>query len=51
MLAAGAKAKAAANWVMGDLAAHCNNEKVTFAELKLRPKMLGEMIALVEDGE
>eukprot|EP00873_Tetraselmis_striata_P042997 jgi/Tetstr1/463261/TSEL_008186.t1 len=50
VLEAGAKAKPAANWIMGDVMAHCKNEKVTFDSLQLRPGTLAEMIALIDDG-
>jgi len=50
VLEAGAKAKPAANWIMGDIMAFCKNEKVTMGELRLGPWLLAEMILLIEDG-
>lgn len=50
VLKAGAKAKPAANWIMGDIMAHCKNERVTFDGLPLSPVTLAEMVALIDDG-
>lgn len=47
-VAAGAAPKAAANWVMGDLAAHCKASKVAFADLALTPPQLAELVTLIE---
>ena len=50
-LAAGADAKQAANWVMGDLAAYLNNNReVSFTTLPLRPEGLAELVNLIEKG-
>lgn len=48
VLAAGAPAKPAANWVMGDIMAHCKEERLGMAELPMRPATLAEMIGLIE---
>ncbi len=47
-VAAGAGAKLAANWIMGDISAYLNNEKLTIGAIALKPEMLAEMIALIE---
>jgi aspartyl-tRNA(Asn)/glutamyl-tRNA(Gln) amidotransferase subunit B len=47
-LAAGAPAKPAANWLMGDISAYLNNEKMSITETALKPEILAEMIELIE---
>ena len=50
-IAAGADAKQAANWVMGDIAAYLNsNREVSLHALPLRPDGLAELIQLIEAG-
>lgn len=50
-LAAGASAKLAANWVMGDIGAYLNaNPDMRIDALNLTPAMLAEMIGLIEAG-
>ena len=49
-IAAGANAKQAANWIMGDIAAYLNNKKLSITEIALKPTTLAELIALIEDG-
>jgi aspartyl-tRNA(Asn)/glutamyl-tRNA(Gln) amidotransferase subunit B len=49
-VAAGADAKAVANWVTGDIAAHVNANKLSMAELPLKPEQLAEMVQLIEGG-
>jgi len=51
VLAAGAPAKGAANWVMGDVAGWCKSEGVAWAELgeRLSPGALAELVSLIED--
>ena len=49
-VAAGADAKAAANWIMGDIAAHLKAERVSIRNLVLRPQQLAELVTLVADG-
>lgn len=49
-LAAGADAKLASNWLMGDISAYLNAEKVELSETKLTPENLAQMIKLIEDG-
>lgn len=50
VLAEGADAKAAANWVMGDVMAYMKAERVTAGALRLPPASLAELIALIKDG-
>jgi len=47
-LAAGAAAKPAANWIMGDISAFLNNEKKAITELPLTPQILAELVELIE---
>ena len=49
-VAAKASPKQAANWIMGDIAAYLNTEKLTIAEIALKPHTLAELITLIEDG-
>ncbi|MCP2729102.1 Asp-tRNA(Asn)/Glu-tRNA(Gln) amidotransferase subunit GatB [Limnofasciculus baicalensis] len=49
-IATGVNAKQAANWVMGDIAAYLNNEKLAITEIALKPETLAELIYLIEDG-
>jgi aspartyl-tRNA(Asn)/glutamyl-tRNA(Gln) amidotransferase subunit B len=47
-VAAGAGAKPAANWIMGDISAYLNNEKLSIGAIALKPETLAEMIGLIE---
>jgi aspartyl-tRNA(Asn)/glutamyl-tRNA(Gln) amidotransferase subunit B len=49
-VAAGAPAKLAANWLMGDLQALLSEHKLDVHEGKITPGNLADMIALIEDG-
>ena len=49
-VAAGAPAKQAANWIMGDLGALLADRKTGIAETKVTPDRLAAMIAFIEDG-
>lgn len=50
-LAAGADAKQAANWIMGDIAAYLNSNKdLSIETLPLTPVSLAELVALITDG-
>lgn len=49
-IAANTNPKQVANWVMGDIAAYLNNEKLTITEIALKPATLGELVALIEDN-
>lgn len=48
-VANGASPKQAANWVMGDITAYLNNEKLSITEIALQPTTLAELISLIED--
>ena len=48
-IAAGANAKQAANWIMGDIAAYLNSNKLTIGEIALKPESLAELVTLIED--
>ncbi|MFM8604162.1 MAG: Asp-tRNA(Asn)/Glu-tRNA(Gln) amidotransferase GatCAB subunit B, partial [Cyanobium sp.] len=50
VMAAGADAKAAANWISGDIAAYVNANRLAYGELPLRPAQLAEMVAMIEAG-
>lgn len=45
---AGANPKQAANWVMGDITGYLNSEKISVAEIALKPLALAELIDLIE---
>lgn len=45
-----ANPKQVANWVMGDISAYLNTEKLTIAQIALKPLVLAELIILIEDG-
>ncbi|GGI64643.1 Asp-tRNA(Asn)/Glu-tRNA(Gln) amidotransferase subunit GatB [Enterococcus alcedinis] len=47
---AGADAKQASNWLMGEVSAYLNSEKIELHDTKLTPENLAGMIALIEDG-
>ncbi|UUX33827.1 Asp-tRNA(Asn)/Glu-tRNA(Gln) amidotransferase subunit GatB [Fundicoccus culcitae] len=47
---AGADPKQASNWIMGEVSAYLNNQKVTLAETELTPENLAQMIALIDNG-
>ncbi len=46
----GADAKQASNWLMGEVSAYLNSEKLELAETKLTPENLAGMIRLIADG-
>jgi aspartyl-tRNA(Asn)/glutamyl-tRNA(Gln) amidotransferase subunit B len=50
VLAAGAAPKPSANWVMGDVMAHCKEARMGMDQLGMSPGALAEMIGLIEDG-
>lgn len=50
MLNKNADAKQASNWLMGEVSAYLNSEKLELAETKLTPENLAGMIRLIEDG-
>lgn len=47
---AGADAKTAANWMLGDLAKLVNDANMTFADANIKPEQLAGMIALIDKG-
>lgn len=47
---AGADAKTAANWMLGDLSKMVNENNLTFAQAPVTPENLAAMIALIEKG-
>lgn len=47
---AGADAKLASNWLMGDVSAYLNAEQKELANIALTPGNLSEMIKLIENG-
>jgi aspartyl-tRNA(Asn)/glutamyl-tRNA(Gln) amidotransferase subunit B len=47
---AGVNPKQAANWVMGDITAYLNNEKLTIGQIALKPVILAELISLIDSG-
>jgi aspartyl-tRNA(Asn)/glutamyl-tRNA(Gln) amidotransferase subunit B len=50
-IAAGATAKLAANWIMGDISAYLNaNANLTIDDLPLKPIALAELVSLIEDS-
>jgi aspartyl-tRNA(Asn)/glutamyl-tRNA(Gln) amidotransferase subunit B len=49
-VAAGASAKLAANWIMGDISAYLNSAKLSITELPLTPEALAEMVGLIESN-
>ncbi|MEI6064303.1 MAG: Asp-tRNA(Asn)/Glu-tRNA(Gln) amidotransferase subunit GatB [Pseudanabaena sp. ELA748] len=46
----GAEPKQVFNWVMGDVTAYLNENKLKIASIALTPAILGEMIGLISDG-
>ena len=46
----GADPKQVSNWLMGEVSAYLNSEKLSFSETALTPKALAEMINLIADG-
>jgi aspartyl-tRNA(Asn)/glutamyl-tRNA(Gln) amidotransferase subunit B len=49
-VAANANPKQIANWVMGDIAAHLNTERLNIDAIALKPLILAELVTLIEDG-
>lgn len=49
-IANGAPAKLASNWLMGEVSAYLNSERMELLETKLTPENLSDMILLIEDG-
>jgi aspartyl-tRNA(Asn)/glutamyl-tRNA(Gln) amidotransferase subunit B len=49
-ITAGGSAKQVANWIMGDIAAYLNAEKLTITDIPRQPQALAELVALVEQN-
>jgi aspartyl-tRNA(Asn)/glutamyl-tRNA(Gln) amidotransferase subunit B len=49
-VAAGAEAKLASNWIMGDVSAYLNSEGKELHQIALTPEGLASMIKLIENG-
>ena len=49
-LTAGADAKQAANWIMGDITGYLKNEKLTIERIALKPADLSELVSLIQAG-
>jgi aspartyl-tRNA(Asn)/glutamyl-tRNA(Gln) amidotransferase subunit B len=47
---AGAEAKPASNWIMGDVSAYLNADQKELADISLTPESLAEMIQLIDNG-
>lgn len=47
----GANSKSAANWIMGDIAAYLNKQKLNISEINLTPSNLADVIKLIDKGE
>lgn len=50
VLSQGADAKAAANWMMGDIAGLLKAEKISIREMAMEPSCLAELVSLIKDG-
>jgi aspartyl-tRNA(Asn)/glutamyl-tRNA(Gln) amidotransferase subunit B len=48
---AGASAKGSANWIMGDIAAYLNKQKISITELGLTPVNLADVVSRIENGK
>jgi aspartyl-tRNA(Asn)/glutamyl-tRNA(Gln) amidotransferase subunit B len=48
-IALNANPKQSANWIMGDIAAYLNNERLTITEIALKPESLAELVNLIEN--
>ncbi len=51
VVAAGVDAKAASNWITGDIAAYVNANRLTYRCLAFRPEQLAEMIEMIDSGK
>ena len=47
----GGNSKSAANWIMGDIAAYLNKQKLNISEIKLTPSNLADVVKLIDKGE
>ena len=51
VVAAGVDAKAASNWITGDIAAYVNANRLSYTELPFRPAQLAEMLHMIDSGK
>jgi aspartyl-tRNA(Asn)/glutamyl-tRNA(Gln) amidotransferase subunit B len=51
VIAVGASAKAAANWITQDIAAYLNKNKLTITDIGLTPTNLADLITRIESGK
>ncbi len=51
VVAAGADAKLASNWITGDIAAYVNAKKLSYAKLAFKPVFLAEMLQMIDSGK
>ena len=49
-VAAGAQSRQAANWIQGDVLRVLNDRKIAIADLRVSPRHLAELIALIDEG-
>nr|APP88145.1 aspartyl/glutamyl-tRNA amidotransferase subunit B [Paulinella micropora] len=49
-IASGADPKILANWLMGDISAYLNSNKITIQDIKLYPSQLAELVKLISSG-
>ena len=47
-VASGSNAKAASNWITGDIASYVNAKKLNYEELPFRPEQLAEMVQMID---
>jgi len=46
----GVDAKAASNWITGDIAAYVNAKRLSYSQVMFRPEQLAEMIQMIDAG-
>ena len=51
VVSVGVDAKAASNWITGDIAAYVNANRLTYAQILFRPAELAEMIKMIDRGK
>lgn len=49
-VAAGAQSRQAANWIQGDILRVLNDRKIAIADVRVSPRHLAELIALIDEG-
>ncbi len=50
VVAVGVDAKAASNWITGDIAAYVNSNRLSYTQLPFRPTELAEMLQMINAG-